>query len=1353
MEAAASIVTLVEVTAKIAIGCLTYIKGVRAASADKLLLEKEINSLLGILDDVKQLLNGPNRAKLSSSQKLRNAVVECQSQLSKLEAKVKPKKPRKIAGFDKFRSALKWPFESKEFGKRLHNMEQSRKTIFLALQIDQTAATLRIEENQDSAILSTVLSHLPSADGASFDSHANEGDPKCHPDTRSDILQQIFNWATDQQSQAIFWLNGMAGTGKSTISRTVAQTLAGKDFLGASFFFKRGEGDRGHAARFFTTIIAQMVSKFPMLLEHVKKAIEVDPDLVKKALTEQFEKLILEPLLELTGRFPTAQYLAIVIDALDECEREQDIKAILHLLARTKTIQSINLRIFDDHNQSLSTSDSLLPPDWPGQRRLDILVNMALPLFIFAATMCRFVGDPRFHPESRLELVLKYQTAAQTSKFDKTYLPVLDQLLTGLDEDEKEAMLAEFEEVVGSIIILTEPLSTNSLENLLGLEKPEVDRRLKMLHSVLNVPSNQDSPVRLLHLSFRDFLIDPNKRGKSPFFLDEMNQHKRVASRCLDLLSRPGVLRTDICDMKAPGTFRMDIDSKTINMCLPNEVKYACRHWVYHLEKSGDRIRDGDQVDRFLRERFIHWLEGLALIGRISEAIPMIRTLLNLTKPGESEALALFLNDARRFVLRNRQILDTAPLQVYSSALAFAPETSVVKRQFKDHIPSWIRRVSGVPTDWGNTLQTIEVSTAESFGKVGFSRDNKLLAGGTNEGVILWDAETGEERQKFQDTPPSGYPYDFAFAWHSDLLAVASPSSIQVIRLSTGIVLQKLYTQYKEASITVLFSPNDKVLASRSPHAIHLWDPDLGELLQTIETSDDLLYNHLCFSGDSSYLAFTSGKWIKVWDIHEKRLLRTFTGHKDRVLNFSFSHNGDIVSISYDVIKIWNPATEEALHSFEDHDPYTRSAFSANRKLFVYSPYGYILIRESSSGKLLRKLSIDDLVSMMAFAENDGFLVIASESIIIIQDLGSDSVRRVLRGHEDTVRSIALSGDTKLLGSASAPRDNTVKLWDLNITKSDAKDVFFIHSIALSKDGKLLAASQYNHGTTLYDNLLNPKLFADERFFSHLVFSEDNRFLTTFSPANKAVTLSDLSNGKTELLLDLSHIETYGTSAGVFSRDGKIFALSVPPDQRIYLCNLEKKTAQLLQKPGTGEPCKFSDDGTLLASKPPPLRPPYIYVIALHDVATGKHLRDIETSCLIRKETIAFSKDSKLLVIHDFDTVELRDIATGAKVGTVEAGTGFWEIGGSPDDFSSVETEAGLLNIPNITTVTQPASERQPVSKLHFHREWVIRNGERFLWVPPEYRPDYPTRMDFRNNTFLWGSLRGVITVVEIECP
>ena len=131
-----------------------------------------------------------------------------------------------------------------------------------------------------------VLAKLRTAEGAAFDCHADEHDPRCHPDTRVDLLHQIDDWAGDLDSECIFWLNGMAGTGKSTISRTVAHYFADKGELGASFFYKRGEGDRGHAALFFTTITAQLVLKLPSLAPHVRNAIEADPAISGKTMKD-----------------------------------------------------------------------------------------------------------------------------------------------------------------------------------------------------------------------------------------------------------------------------------------------------------------------------------------------------------------------------------------------------------------------------------------------------------------------------------------------------------------------------------------------------------------------------------------------------------------------------------------------------------------------------------------------------------------------------------------------------------------------------------------------------------------------------------------------------------------------------------------------------------------------------------------------------------------------------------------------------------------------------------------------------------------------------------------------------------
>jgi predicted alpha/beta-fold hydrolase len=71
--------------------------------------------------------------------------------------------------------------------------------------------------------LNDVLKTLPIAGDASFNAYQRQHDPTCLPDTRVDLLQEIYNWADGENSPSIFWLNGLAGTGKSTIARTLVK--------------------------------------------------------------------------------------------------------------------------------------------------------------------------------------------------------------------------------------------------------------------------------------------------------------------------------------------------------------------------------------------------------------------------------------------------------------------------------------------------------------------------------------------------------------------------------------------------------------------------------------------------------------------------------------------------------------------------------------------------------------------------------------------------------------------------------------------------------------------------------------------------------------------------------------------------------------------------------------------------------------------------------------------------------------------------------------------------------------------------------------------------------------------------
>ena len=140
------------------------------------------------------------------------------------------------------------------------------------------------------------IAKLPVVKGASFDSHIEEYNATCLANTRVEIQQQIMEWAKRRDGKHIFWLSGMAGTGKSTIARTAAQTLADQGRLGASFFFKRGEGDRGSASRLFTTIATELMTRIPDIKPYIGKVINMEPAIAEKKLKDQFLNLIYEPI-------------------------------------------------------------------------------------------------------------------------------------------------------------------------------------------------------------------------------------------------------------------------------------------------------------------------------------------------------------------------------------------------------------------------------------------------------------------------------------------------------------------------------------------------------------------------------------------------------------------------------------------------------------------------------------------------------------------------------------------------------------------------------------------------------------------------------------------------------------------------------------------------------------------------------------------------------------------------------------------------------------------------------------------------------------------------------------------------
>ncbi|KAF7982522.1 hypothetical protein HWV62_28136 [Athelia sp. TMB] len=510
------------------------------------------------------------------------------------------------------------------------------------------------------ATLRLALDKLSYAEGASWN-------PKltCLPGTRKTILSLINFWAHELNDQNIFWVKGVAGSGKSAIAQTVAQMLYLEGILASSFFFNRDVASRNTPKSLFTTIARDIANKYPALAADISMALENELALASAPLSRQFDALIAGPLRRHSFDGP----IVVVIDALNESTCAGADTDLLDILSTEAANLPPQFRIFvtsrptrniedflsgrhhiKEHRIDIDTSENrediaayvdsqLLSQELRfkiGSDRLDEalirdLKSRSEGLFIWIATVFSYLSSA-YNPREKLSALLS-STISQPfpdpyKKMDLLYTAILD--ACGAWDDSN--FCDDYQLVMGAIMAAKRPISLAALRALYGdiQDVPSLQRLLRRFGSVLLGFHDEHEPIRILHISFREFITD--RAASAPqtekFYISEQKHSQKLAVLCLKTvahefaataISGAGYLSVD--DESAPG--------------IP-KLTGVSEHLLYACESLNDHIADvmspdiiATHIQHFLSRDRLRWVEIVVSQGVFRGALPIRRWLFD----------------------------------------------------------------------------------------------------------------------------------------------------------------------------------------------------------------------------------------------------------------------------------------------------------------------------------------------------------------------------------------------------------------------------------------------------------------------------------------------------------------------------------------------------------------------------------------------------------------------------------------------------------------------------------------------------------------------------------------------------
>ncbi|KAG8719949.1 hypothetical protein FRC09_010354 [Ceratobasidium sp. 395] len=760
--------------------------------------------------------------------------------------------------------------------------------------------TLRVAQTTDQRAISSelreLLKELQPVGNARYNSARS-----CLKGTRSKILGDILNWSQNSQDgEALLWVHGQTGIGKSAIATSVCQQLDDRKRLGASFFCKRDDPALQNPERVLRTLIYDLANHHSAYSKEVAATIKDDGTLCSASSSMQYEKLIRDPFRK-QDLSQAATTLVLVVDALDECgpkELRQQLLEQLWKMSKLATwlkviitsrpdpdiVQNlkqlsgnVELSAYNVHEYNasedilvfvqsrLQSSDAAqeLPEDAGPQLRAG-----AEGLFIWAKTACDLVLNSH-NPSASMKVLLDKPGSVSMSALDRLYA-------TSIEASFKEEAKTNEQDVrrcLGAIITCSTrtPLSADGLCFLLGdrIQGSVLRSVVSSLKSVLYVDDERDGAIRIYHPSFLDYITNSARSGE--YYVDVKIWNAELAECCLQTMVRG--LKFNICHLETSFRFNRDVENlhqKTASF-IDDRLYYSVLHWISHLTSSGEHnphSRSGRLLDQlFGGPKILFWIEALSLIGKIDLALPNIRDLRYWLTHQNLQHTEM-IRDLERFIYIFYDAISESTPHLYLSGMAFAPTGSSIVQLFRQQFSNTIQIAKGEVSEWPTWLRSI-AHECEIYA-VSASRDGRRIAcGSADSKIYVWNPDTGAP----VCDPLSGHSHSVnAVAFSLNGRRLVSGSSDRTVRVWNSDIYapigKPLYGHIRRVT-SVDFSPDgNQVVSGSSDHTVRVWDSSkCASIGEPLLGHDDAI-NSVKFSPNGHFIVSGSDDWtVRVWDL------------------------------------------------------------------------------------------------------------------------------------------------------------------------------------------------------------------------------------------------------------------------------------------------------------------------------------------------------------------------------------------------------------------------------------------------------------------------------------------------------